>query len=59
MNSLSSSPTEDSMFINLVNLSSTIFRYAFAHIRGKLGEVTNQIRETISREMIIFLLEKD
>ena len=46
------------MSINLVNLSSTIFKDAFAHIGSNLGELTNQIRETVAREMIDFLLKK-
>ena len=46
------------MFINRVNLSITIFKEAFAHIGGKLGGLTNQRRETVSREKIYFLLEK-
>ena len=45
------------MFINLVNLSSIIIKYAFAHIGGKLDELLNQGRETIARNMIYFLLE--
>ena len=56
MNSLSSSTTEELMFINLINLSSTIIKDAFAHIRGKLGGIPNQRRETVSREMINFFL---
>ena len=46
------------MFNNLVNLSSTIIKDNFGHIIGKLGELPNQRRETVSREMINFLLEK-
>ena len=34
MNSLSSSPTEEYMSINLVNLSSNTLKYAFSHIGG-------------------------
>ena len=46
------------MFINLINLSSTIIKDAFAHIRGKLDKLPNQRRETVAREMISFLLKK-
>ena len=35
MNSLSSSPTKESMFINLVKLYSNNLKYAFALIGGK------------------------
>ena len=48
MNSLSYSTTKESMFINLVNLSSNTLKNAFAKIGGKLGELTNQIRETVA-----------
>ena len=57
MNILSSSPTEESMFINLVNLSSKITKDAFAHIGGKLDGLPNQRRETVAREIIHFLLK--
>ena len=46
------------MFINLVNLYSKIIKEAFAHIGVKLGELPNEIRETVAREMIHFLPEK-
>ena len=58
MNSLSSSPTKESIFINLVNLSSKITKDAFGNIGDKLGEITNQRRETVDREMIRFLPKK-
>ena len=45
------------MFRNLVRISSTIIKYAFGHIRGKIGELPNQIRETVAREMIDLLLK--
>ena len=45
------------MFIKLVNLSPEIIKDAFSHIGGKLGELPNQRRETVSREMIRFLLK--
>ena len=34
-----------------------IIKEAFAHIVGKLGEITNQRRETVARDMINFLLK--
>ena len=46
------------MFINLVNIYSKIFKDTFAHIGGKLGDIPNQRRETVAREMINFLLKK-
>ena len=46
------------MFINLVNLSSKITMDYFSHMGGKLGEVPNKIRETLSRMIIRFFLEK-
>ena len=58
MNSLLLYPTEELIFINLINLSSTIIKDAFAHIVGKLGEITNQIKEIVAREMIHFFQEK-
>ena len=45
------------MFINLVNIYSKIFKDTFAHIGGKLGDIPNQRRETVAREMINFLLK--
>ena len=58
MNSLLLSPTEESLFINLVNLSSNTIQDAFSHIIGKLGEIPNLKREAVSREMIYFLLSR-
>ena len=58
MNSLSLYPTKESMFINLVNLSLAIIKDAFLHMGGNLGELPNQIRETVSIDMIRFLQEK-
>ena len=52
MNSLPSSTTEELMFINLINLSSTIIKDAFEHIRGKLGGIPNQRRETVAIKII-------
>ena len=45
--------------LNLVNLYSTIIKYAFVHIIGKLDELPNHRRETVAREMINLFLEKD
>ena len=49
MNGLSSSPTKESISMNLVNLSSEIIKDALSHIRGKLGEINNQIIEIVAR----------
>ena len=57
MNSLLSSSAKELMFIKLVNLSSKIIKDAFGHIRGKLGELPNQIREKVARYMISLFLE--
>ena len=57
MNILSLSPTKESVFINLINLSSKITKDAFAHIRGKLGELPNPRREKVAIEMIRLLLK--
>ena len=57
MNSLLSSPTEELMFINLVNFSLTIIKDPYGHIRGKIGGIHNQRRETVAREIINFLLK--
>ena len=46
------------MFTNLLKTSSTIIKDTFAHIRGKIGELKNQIRDTVVREIICFLLKK-
>ena len=58
MNSISLPPTEELMFSNLVNLSSTIIKDTFGHTGGKLGEIPNQRREKVARETINFLLKK-
>ena len=42
MYSLALYPSEESMFIELVNLSSYTPKDAFAHLRGKLGEIPNK-----------------
>ena len=58
MNSLTLSPTEELMFINLVSLYSTTIKDSFAHIGGKLGEIPNQRKETASIEMICSLMSR-
>ena len=58
MNGLFLYPNEESIFSNIVNLYSTITNDAFGHIGGKLSELPNNIRETVARGMISFLLEK-
>ena len=45
------------MFRNLVNLYSTTIKDAFGHVRGNIGELPNQIRETVARQIINFLLK--
>ena len=55
MNSLSLSPTEKYMFIKLVNMSSITLKDKFSNIRGKLGELRNQISETVARYIIRLL----
>ena len=57
MNSILLSPTEESMFRNLVNVSSIIIKDASGHIGGNQGEIPNQIRKTVDREKINLLLE--
>ena len=52
MNSLSSYPTKESIFMDLVNLSSATRKDDFSHIGGMCGELPNQIRETVGREII-------
>ena len=59
MNSLPSPPSEESMFTNLVNLSSNTLKDAFSHIGGKIVENLNQIRETVAREIIRFLKSRN
>ena len=44
MDSLSYYPTEELMFIKLVNLSSNTTKDVFAHIGGNLGELPNHRR---------------
>ena len=45
-------PSEESMLIKLVNLSYNTIKDAFEHLVGKLGDLTNQIREKLTREII-------
>ena len=55
MNSLSSSPTKEPMFVYLVNLSSNTIKYTFENIGGNIGELPDKKRETLAIEMIRFL----
>ena len=55
MNSLSSSTTKDTIFINLADLSSNTLKDASSHVGGNIGRVINQIRETVVRKIIWFL----
>ena len=57
INSLSASPTKESMFSNFFNLYSTIIKDTFGHIGGRIGVLPNQRRETVSRKMINLLLK--
>ena len=57
MNSLLLSYNKESMLNNLVKLFLTFIKDAFSHIGGKLGEIPNQIRGTVSRHIIRFLLK--
>ena len=57
MNSLSLYLTKKLMFMNLVNLSLTIIKDAFDQIRGKLGKLPNQRRETVDKDITHFLLK--
>ena len=59
MNSILLSPTEASMFINFVNLSSNTIKDSFSDIRGKIGELPNHRRETVAIDIIHFLLSRD
>ena len=58
MNSLSLSPTEEYIIINLVNISSIIIKDTFAHIGDKIDELPNHRRETVARDIIRFFLVK-
>ena len=51
MKSLLLSPTKELMFINLVNLSSTIVKDAFAHIGGNVSELPFQRQEKVARDI--------
>ena len=52
MYSLSLSPSKLSMFLELVNLTSNTPKDTYAHIGGKLDDLQNHRRETVSREII-------
>ena len=52
MNSLSSSTTDEDKFIQLIKQSPNTIKDAFVNIGGKLAELSNQIRDTVAREMI-------
>ena len=43
------------MFTNLFNISSNTLKENFSHIKGKLGELPNQRRETVAIDIIRFL----
>ena len=55
MNSLSLSTTDEERFIRLIQKSSNNIKDTFVHIGGKLSELPNQRRDTVSREMIQFM----
>ena len=40
------------MFIEIVNLSLNTIKYKFTNLGGKLGNLPNQIRETLFRDII-------
>ena len=40
------------MFIEIINMPSYTPKEAFEHLSGKLGEIPNQRKETISRDII-------
>ena len=52
MNSMSLSTTYEERLIQLIQQSSNTIKDAFVHIGEKLGELPNQIRDTLAREMI-------
>ena len=41
------------MFIEIINLSSKTLKDTFVHLRGKLGDIQNQRRPTVDREIIL------
>ena len=49
MNSMYLSTTDEDRFIQLIQQSSNTIKDAFVHIGGKLAELPNQIRDTVSR----------
>ena len=52
MNSILLAPSEESILIKIFNLSPNTLKYYFSKIIGKLGDLPNQIRETVAREII-------
>ena len=47
-----SSPYEYTMLIFDVYLLANTLKYAFFHLRGKLGNLPNQIRQTVAKDII-------
>ena len=43
------------MLVEIVKLSLNTLKYAFSHLMGKLGDLPNQIGETLARDIIWFL----
>ena len=52
MNSLSLSTADEDRLIQILQQSTNTIKYAFVQIGGKLAELPNQRRDTVSREMI-------
>ena len=52
MNSLFLSTINEECLIKLIQQPSKTIKYAFVQIGGKLDELPNQRRDTVSREMI-------
>ena len=52
MNSMSLSTTDEDRFIQFIQQSSNTIKDDFVHIGGKLAELPNQRKGTVSREMI-------
>ena len=52
INSISSSTTNEERLIQLIQKSSNTVNDAFVHIGGKLAELPNQRRDTVSIEII-------
>ena len=49
INSLSSSTTDEERLIQIIKQSYNTIKDAFVHIGGKLAELHNQRRDTVSR----------